>query len=575
MAQDSMLFFLTADMGINLVEPIEAAFPERFINVGIAEQNLIGVAAGLCNAGFRPIAYTIGNFLTERCYEQIRNDVALHGYPVILLGASAGFDNAPLGPTHHLIDDWGSLRNLAGVDIYAPASVEFAGSVLDRVLARQRPAYIRVAKGSPSIPRSDDDVVYLPGAERGALLISYGSLAMECVKAQAAHGDASVLILNRVHPLDAQTIVPYLRAHERAVVVEDHFGHSGLYGSLCQLAMEQRLACVIESAAPPAAYDLVVGTSAASYHRRYGLDAEGILGRLGSMTEPAPTPVRPMTIRDTRDANLWNLQRLAAFLSVEPHTLIGYYREVLDDARLLEGLNQQMRRIRDAHGFDKAIFARDQVDSADWFAFERILIYVLVRHLRPTRCLETGVYYGGNSAFLLAALHRNGEGCLTSIDLPDSTIRRNADDYTAARHPLVGDSELYDERLRPGFIIPSYLKDRWELVQGDSLVEIPKRSDVFDFYVHDSDHAMEFQHDELTAALACLSASATIVADDIDWSNGFLAFCVEQRLRPIMFTDNGKDNLRVRTGVVKLDHPDNRVRAFTGAEDWPAQPRGR
>jgi hypothetical protein len=128
----------------------------------------------------------------------------------------------------------------------------------------------------------------------------------------------------------------------------------------------------------------------------------------------------------------------------------------------------------------------------------------------------------------------------------------------------VGDTELYDEQLRPGFIVPGYLEDRWELVEGDSLVEIPKRSEVFDFYIHDSDHAMEFQRAELRLALERLSPSATFVADDIDWSNGFLAFCVEQCFRPILFTDNGKDNLRVRTGVVKLDHPDNQVRAVTG-----------
>jgi predicted O-methyltransferase YrrM len=374
----------------------------------------------------------------------------------------------------------------------------------------------------------------------------------------------SVLILNRVHPLDSATISPHLAPHQRCLVVEDHFGHSGLYGSLCQFAMEHRLTLLIESAAPPARYDLVVGASAASYHRRYGLDAEGILIRVASQPDPLPEAVGPMTIRDTRACNLWNLQSLAAFLGTDTDTLVGYYRELLDDTQFLESVNYQIQSIRAAHGFVKGIFARDGVDSADWFAFERILIYVLVRHLRPAWCLETGVYYGGNTAFLLAALHRNGEGRLVSMDLPDSTIRRLDGSYANARHPLVGDTELYDEQLRPGFIVPGYLEDRWELVEGDSLVEIPKRSEVFDFYIHDSDHAMEFQRAELRLALERLSPSATFVADDIDWSNGFLAFCVEQCFRPILFTDNGKDNLRVRTGVVKLDHPDNQVRAVTG-----------
>jgi cephalosporin hydroxylase len=183
--------------------------------------------------------------------------------------------------------------------------------------------------------------------------------------------------------------------------------------------------------------------------------------------------------------------------------------------------------------------------------------------LRPAVSLETGVYYGGNSAFMLAALHRNGAGRLVSIDLPDSAIRRDGDS-SHSRHPLVGDSELYEATLRPGFIIPDYLKSHWQFVEGDSLAEIPKLEEKFNFYLHDSDHSMDFLSAEIAAALPRLSATAVIVVDDIDWSNAFFAFCVEHRLSPLLLTDNGKDNLRVRTGLVKLDHPRNDIRAITG-----------
>ena len=279
MAKDPSIFFVTGDMGINLVEPIEASYPDRFLNVGIAEQNMIGVAAGLCNTGFHPVVYTIGNFLVHRCFEQIRDDVVLHDYPVILLGTSAGYDNAPLGPTHHLIDDWGAIRNLPGVDVYAPASVEFAGSVLDLALDANRPAYIRVAKGAPTLADSDDLIVDLPGTGNDLLLVSYGALASECLKAQELRPELSVLILNKIHPLDQTALGPLLAARDRVLVVEDHFGHSGLYSSLCQAAMELGLDYRIESAAPSPAFDLVVGASAATYLRRGGLDALGIVRR--------------------------------------------------------------------------------------------------------------------------------------------------------------------------------------------------------------------------------------------------------------------------------------------------------
>ncbi len=113
MRTDPSLFLVTADMGLGLVEPFQQEFPDRFINVGIAEQNMAGVCAGLCNIGFRPLCYTISNFLVERCFEQLRNDVCLHDYPVTFIGTSTGFDNGNLGPTHHVVDDIGCVKGAA------------------------------------------------------------------------------------------------------------------------------------------------------------------------------------------------------------------------------------------------------------------------------------------------------------------------------------------------------------------------------------------------------------------------------------------------------------------------------
>jgi predicted O-methyltransferase YrrM len=271
-----------------------------------------------------------------------------------------------------------------------------------------------------------------------------------------------------------------------------------------------------------------------------------------------------MDISDTRKCNLWNLEQLARFFDVPSATLEGHYHEILDDAIFLDGLNDRLRAVRRDFGFTKGIFRQNQLNSADWFAFERILLYVLLRHLRPKLCLETGVYYGGNTAFMLAALHRNGFGRLVSIDLPDSTIRGAKAGTSHVRHPLVGDTEFYEPTMKPGFIVPEYLKPNWHLIEGSSLDEIPKLSETFDFYLHDSDHAMDFLTAEIDAALPRLSPGAVVVVDDIDWSNAFFSFCVRQLLSPILFTDNGKDNLRVRTGLVKLDHPRNNVAAITG-----------
>ena len=115
MHEDTSLFLIVADMGLGLVEKIQNKFPDRFLNVGISEQNMIGIASGLCNVGFRPFCYTISNFLIQRCFEQIRNDICLHNYPVTLVGTSTGFDNGLLGPTHQVIDDIGCIKILPNI----------------------------------------------------------------------------------------------------------------------------------------------------------------------------------------------------------------------------------------------------------------------------------------------------------------------------------------------------------------------------------------------------------------------------------------------------------------------------
>jgi hypothetical protein len=268
-----------------------------------------------------------------------------------------------------------------------------------------------------------------------------------------------------------------------------------------------------------------------------------------------------MDISDTRKCNLFNFEMLARFMGAPEHLLIGFYEELLNDHDFLASINNRIAEIREKWGFNKGIFAMPSIDSIDWFAFERVLIYVLIRYLKPNRVLETGVYYGGNTAFALQALARNQGGKLVSIDYPDSEIRLKGS--SEARHSLVGDSELYEPRLRPGFMVPLSLYEHWELIEGDSLKVIPDLQDTFDLYIHDSDHSMPFLSRELAAAWEKLSNRALVLVDDIDWSNAFFAFCVKQRLFPLLMTDNGKDNLRVRTGIALRGHANNGNDLFT------------
>jgi len=269
-----------------------------------------------------------------------------------------------------------------------------------------------------------------------------------------------------------------------------------------------------------------------------------------------------MDIRETRRCNLLNLGAVARYLRMAPEAIFPYYEEILADAPFLVAVNRQVARVRGDFGFSKGIFGMENIDSVDWFAFARILFYVLIRLRRPQHVVETGVFYGGNTAFMLRALDRNGSGSLTSIDLPDSVIR--AANKAGDRHPMVDDSELYTGALQPGCIVPAYLRARWRFIEGDALEVLPTLSGRCDLFVHDSDHAMGFMLRELVLAHEIMAPEGLMIADDIDWSNAFHAFVVERRLYPLLLTDNGKDDLRVRTGLVDLKHPWAEMPAVTG-----------
>jgi predicted O-methyltransferase YrrM len=268
-----------------------------------------------------------------------------------------------------------------------------------------------------------------------------------------------------------------------------------------------------------------------------------------------------MTIEETRRCNILNFQLVAEYYGIQSAQLIEYYHELLEDKQFLSGINDQIRTARNSFNFTKGLFHQERLASVDWFAYQRILLYTLIRLRQPSVCFETGVLYGGNTAFILNALYKNGGGRLISIDLPAAQIPQKPD---LVRHSRVGDSELLPEGLKAGFIIPEYLKAAWEFIEGNSLDILAKLNGSYSFFCHDSEHSRAFVLQELGRAIKGLEPGGTILADDIDWSNGFMEFCVINKLYPLFLTDNGKDGLRVRTGIVRLDHPFNNKTETTG-----------
>ena len=250
---DESIFFLTADMGINLVEKFEEKYPKRFLNVGIAEQNLIGVAAGLAESGMKPYVYTISNFLVHRCLEQIRNDVVIHNLPVVLIGTSTGYDNGPLGPTHHMLEDWGTISNFPGIKIYAPFNKESAENVFNDTYEADCPSYVRIAKGDGLASSSEKKLT----TSNNKIVITYGSAAKSGFEI-AEHNKSDFLVIEELGIGSFTKLDEICVSYSEIIVVEDHFPHTGMYSFLTQWVNERNLSIRVRTISPKE-YSLHVG----------------------------------------------------------------------------------------------------------------------------------------------------------------------------------------------------------------------------------------------------------------------------------------------------------------------------
>src|SRR3984893_2358782 len=144
LAADPTFAFLTGDLGFQALEPLRDKMGERFINAGIAEQNMVSVAAGLAKEGLRPWVYSIAPFLYARAFEQIRNDVCLHGLPVVMVGNGGGYGYGVMGATHHALEDYGALLCLPRMRANVPAFDSDLQAQVKLLCEVSHPAYLRL-----------------------------------------------------------------------------------------------------------------------------------------------------------------------------------------------------------------------------------------------------------------------------------------------------------------------------------------------------------------------------------------------------------------------------------------------
>lgn len=229
---DPRLVMLSGDIGNKLFDKFRAAHPERFINCGVAEQNMTGVAAGLAMSGMRPITYTITPFCTTRCLEQIRTDAAYHDVPVTVVSVGAGLAYAGLGPTHHACEDIAFLRAIPNMIVIAPGDAWEVRAALRAVMQQNKPAYIRMGKkGEPLVHKGRLDNFKIGESitiEQGSdvCLLSTGNMLPEVI--EAAHAlkekgiSAEVVSFHTVKPLDEKRLQDAFSRYKLVATIEEH-----------------------------------------------------------------------------------------------------------------------------------------------------------------------------------------------------------------------------------------------------------------------------------------------------------------------------------------------------------------
>jgi transketolase len=248
--EDARVVMLSGDIGNRLFDKFKATHPSRFFNCGVAEANMMGVAAGMAMNGLRPVAYTITPFVTTRCLEQIRTDVCYHEAPVTIVAVGAGLAYSGLGPTHHACEDISFLRSIPNMVVICPGDAFEVRAALRASMQQEHPVYIRMGKkGEPVVhggPIANFQIgKAIPVSEgKDVCLLSTGNMLPEVM--EAAHIlkekgiSAQVVSFHTVKPLD-KTYLKEAFDHFRLVAtIEEHSLIGGFGGAVSEWLADTR-----------------------------------------------------------------------------------------------------------------------------------------------------------------------------------------------------------------------------------------------------------------------------------------------------------------------------------------------
>ena len=293
MRRDVSLHLLTADTGFHVFDAFQREFADRYLNVGIAEACMIGVAAGLALNGKRVMVYGIVPFVTLRCFEQIRCDLCSQMLPVTVVGVGEGLTYGPAGPSHHAVEDIAVMCALPGMTVVCPGDPVEVTHAVEAIMRLEGPCYLRLGKSGE--PRVHDEEGFPSGSRfeigkgirmrkgREIAVIATGNMlptACEVSTMLAQRGRNPELIsMHTVKPIDRELIIDAAARCGTLVTLEEHSVIGGLGSRVSQVVTDEGLGVRVRQFGIPDTFAHEAG-SQAYLRQQYGLTAEQIVGRL-------------------------------------------------------------------------------------------------------------------------------------------------------------------------------------------------------------------------------------------------------------------------------------------------------
>lgn len=237
------IVFLTGDLGFMALEGVKDCLGERFINAGVAEQNMATMAAALAYEGFTPFIYSISPFITQRPYEQLRNDICLHNLPVKIVANGGGYGYGIMGGTHHNIEDIGSMRILPNMKVYVPFTKDDVAAALNEMMKENNPGYLRLNLASnQDLPAfSQWRRIKTAQGEAKAVVIGTGTVTDNLFKLPPELlNDLDIWLLSTFPVYDLpDPLLDSIASVRNVITIEEHRGQCGMHETLASLLLKQ------------------------------------------------------------------------------------------------------------------------------------------------------------------------------------------------------------------------------------------------------------------------------------------------------------------------------------------------